>query len=94
MASGTAILSSPNGGASFVLDGETYGWIRPDDQFASALLQLLDDASVRNDLAKKGLDRASAFTWTKVAEQHRVLYQEAISAFHPTSSTREPAPVS
>jgi glycosyltransferase involved in cell wall biosynthesis len=81
MASGTPVLCSPNDGASYVLDGGRYGWIRPDDSFSAALHELLTNASARATLSTDGLSRAHDFTWTNVARHHRRLYDTAIEDF-------------
>ncbi len=79
MASGTAVLCSPNDGANYVLDGGTYGMIVKDDIFASQLVSLLTDASLRDQMVAKGLARANTFSWQAVAAQHRSMYAAAIN---------------
>ena len=92
MASGTAILCSPNEGASFVLDDGAYAWIRPDEDFGESLVRLLNDTSARQALAEKGRERALDFTWPRIASQHRALYKDAIARFHgdPSPSPSRP----
>lgn len=81
MASGTAVLCSPNDGANYVLDGGAYGMIVEDTDFAPALVTLLTDHAKRDALIAKGLDRAQTFSWAAVAAQHRAKYEEAINAY-------------
>ena len=78
MASGTAIVSSPNGGARHVLSGGAYGVIAPDDSFADLVVDLLNDGGKRRVLEAGGPERASHFAWSKVAARHRRLYELAI----------------
>jgi phosphatidylinositol alpha-mannosyltransferase len=94
MASGTAVVCSPNGGAQFVLDEGASGWIREDPQFPTALLHLLRNKQTRERLAEKGLRRARDFSWTRIAQQHRELYREAITAYHKPPSSAPATPVS
>lgn len=77
LASGTAVLSSPNDGAQYVLDEGAYGCIVPDAQFGAALTALLRDAEARGDLERKGPVRAETFAWTTVARTHEHLYAAA-----------------
>jgi phosphatidyl-myo-inositol alpha-mannosyltransferase len=79
LASGTAIVSSPNGGASYVLEGGAYGVIATDESFADRVIELLRAPERRNELAATGVARADRFTWRKVAEQHRRLFAMAVS---------------
>ncbi len=81
MASGTAVLCSPNDGANYVLDGGEYGMIVDDDAFASQLTSLLTDGELRAGLIKKGLARAKTFSWQAVASQHRGVYEDAIRQY-------------
>ena len=78
MASGTAVLCSPNDGASYVLDDGKYGMIVEDDVFADRLIKLLTDDAVRDQMVEKGLVRAKTFSWQAVAAQHRAMYEQAI----------------
>ena len=80
MASGTAVLTSPNPGASHVLDGGRAGLIAPDDTFALTLCRLLGDESLRRDYEARGLVRARQFSWAAVAREHRKIYQTLVAA--------------
>lgn len=78
MASGTAVLCSPNDGAEYVLESGTFGRMVTDDLFASSLTSLLKNADEREALVKKGLERAQTFSWKAVAAQHRAVYEQAM----------------
>ena len=47
------------------------------DSLAQAMTTLLDDAELRRDLAAKGLERATLFTWERSAELHLETYDRA-----------------
>lgn len=80
MASGTAIVTSPNHGASYVLDGG-YGLVAGDEQFGASVVQLLEQAQRRRELEAAGLRRARRFSWSAVADQHRELYEQAVASW-------------
>lgn len=78
MASGTAVLCSPNDGAHYVLDEGAYGSVVEDQFFAAELVELLTNDEKRLLMIEKGLNRAASFSWKAVADQHRRMYQQAI----------------
>lgn len=79
LASGTAVLCSPNQGAAYVLKDGTYGLIVDDESFAPSLVRLLTDDAERSTWADRGRQRAETFAWPEVAAQHRALYRQAIA---------------
>lgn len=79
LASGTAILCSPNEGARHILQDGKCGVIADDAAFGKRLLELLKSAEQRERLAAAGRERAQAFTWDKIAAQHRAFYLEAVN---------------
>lgn len=81
MASGTAVLCSPNDGARYVLDDGAFGMIVEDGAFADQLVRVLTDDALRKDMIEKGLARAQAFSWQAVARQHRDMYEKAIKQY-------------
>lgn len=81
MASGAAVLTSPNDGADHVLDGGAYGIVASDAAFGARLAGLLEDVPARRRLEARGLERAQAFTWQAVAAQHRDAYRQAIATW-------------
>ena len=78
MASGTAVLASPNAGAHDVLGGGTFGVIADDDAFGDALTRLLSDDAERARMAEAGLVQSRERTWRSVAEAYRDVYGEAM----------------
>ena len=78
MASGTAVLATPNDGARHVLGDGRWGRIVPDEYFAGELLRLLSEQHERAQLVAAGLERAAQLSWAMIADHHVLLYQDAI----------------
>lgn len=78
MASGTAVVTSPNDGAAYVLEDGRYGVVSDDAGFGTDVVRLLRHAELREALETAGLERAGRFTWSAVASHHRELYVEAL----------------
>ena len=79
MASGTAVIATPNSGANELLEDGRDGVLAADDEFAAALLRLLADAGERERLAAHGLARSSQFSWPHIAAEYLEIYRQAIS---------------
>jgi len=79
MASGTAVLSSPNPGSEYVLSNGKYGVLADDRSFPTELERLLMDRSYRQKYIERGLTRAPHFSWQNVAHAHLSLYKKTIS---------------
>ncbi len=79
MASGTAIVSSPNPGAAYVLRDGRLGRVVDDAAFGPAVAELLLDADARGRLERAGVEAAAAFTWDRVAEAHMAVYRAAVA---------------
>lgn len=78
MASGTAVVASPNLGAKEVLDGGKYGLIVEDDQLGNSINQLIADQDLLNHYISQGLTRAKDFSWNRVVEQYEQIYELAM----------------
>jgi phosphatidylinositol alpha-mannosyltransferase len=78
LASGTAVVATPNSGAEEVLDGGQYGILADDASFGAAIVDLLVNRRRRGDLVVKGLERSQRYAWHRVASHHRHLYLEAL----------------
>ena len=78
MASGTAVLCSPNDGANYVLENGAYGDVVDDDRFADSLIELLTNHTLREQKIEKGFVRANMFSWSAVAAQHRAVYERVV----------------
>ncbi len=76
---------STTGGALPEVAGDAAMLVPPGDASAlkHAILELLDNPSLREDLAQKGYDRVmSEFTWEKTAIKTVDAYREAIRDYH------------
>ena len=74
MASGTAVVASPNVGAREVTREGQDGLIPQDDQLAETLIQVLTDAALRKRLQDAGLARAQDFGWDRVCAQYEAVF--------------------
>ena len=82
LASGTAIVTSRNGGAEHILAQGTYGVIAEDGAFAGAIIRLLTHTTARQALETNGLGRAKDFSWQTVGKRYLEIYAKAIAS-HP-----------
>jgi phosphatidylinositol alpha-mannosyltransferase len=76
MASGTAVVATPNPGALEVLDGGIFGKIVEPDQIGAAILELLNDARSRDSMAATGLVRAQEYSWDRVVSAYERIYAD------------------
>jgi glycosyltransferase involved in cell wall biosynthesis len=81
LASGTAVVTTPNDGARSILDGGSFGVLVDDSGFGGAVANLLEHEDVRRDLEQRGLDRASRYAWPAVAADHRRHYEAAVERY-------------
>jgi len=79
MASGVAVLASPNAGAAHILQDGSCGTIVDDASFGPALCRLIEDAALRNEFERKGIERSAHFSWPLIAQEHRKIYQSILS---------------
>lgn len=80
MASGTAVVASPNTGARELLGDGRSGVIASDDVFADEVLRIIDDTADRARLERAGLERARDFSWSSIAQAYADVYREAMHA--------------
>lgn len=80
MASGTAVVSTPNPGAVELLGNGRFGVLAADTSFVDAVLRLLDDDGARHRIESAALERSAEFTWRAIAEGYLRVYEEAIAA--------------
>lgn len=92
MASGTPVVATPNGGAEEVLDSGRAGRIVGERHLGTALLELLTQKTVREDLAARGLERARQYRISEIARRYESLYQEALERVS-AEVTREQEPL-
>ena len=86
MASGTAVVASPNPGAREVLRDGKDGEIADDGHLGAALIALLGSPQARQALECAGPTRAADFSWQQVASQYETLYA-GLAAHNPAGST-------
>lgn len=81
MACGTPVITSDVSSLPEIT-GEAALLVDPLDQAAieSALLEILNDQSLRARLKEQGIEQAKKFTWRAAAERTLQLYQEAFDA--------------
>ena len=78
MAAGTPVVATPNAGAMEILDNGRFGLIVSDEHLGETLVKLLTDADLRERLSKLGLDRATVYSWERVAEQYEHVYENVL----------------
>ncbi len=71
--SNTSSLPEVTGTAAFLIDPHR------DDQIADALLQIVNDRSLRLRLRAAGLEQAKRFTWREAAEKTLQLYRDSVT---------------
>jgi phosphatidyl-myo-inositol alpha-mannosyltransferase len=74
MASGTAVVATPNPGAVEVTQNGRSGRVCEDEGLGPALVELLTDRGERERLVGVGLVRAQDFDWATVCERYEALY--------------------
>ena len=79
MACGTPVVCSDAASLPEVV-GDAALLVPPRDagRMAGAMKKLIDDAVLRQELIRRGLDRAKRFTWTETARATLVAYREAL----------------
>lgn len=75
MASGAAVVSTPNVGARYVTGEGRYGRLAELGDLGRALVELLTDPELRGAYRKAGLLRTSTFSLTGVVDQYLALYR-------------------
>ncbi|AMV36928.1 glycosyltransferase family 4 protein [Planctomyces sp. SH-PL62] len=94
MASGLPVVALRAGGVGeIVRDGETGRLVAPDappDDFAVALLQLVDQAETRRRLAKAARAYAESQTWNAIMDDLRERYVGVIAQARGPGSSRTP----
>jgi glycosyltransferase involved in cell wall biosynthesis len=81
MACGTPVIASEAGSLKEVLNGAAYT-VDPVDyqQMAQALIEVLENESVRRTLIDKGFANAARFNWLDAAKAHVALYTDIVNA--------------
>lgn len=50
------------------------------DPLADAIIRIMTDGALREDLSRRGVERASTFSWSRAAEQTAAVYRAAAAA--------------
>lgn len=71
MACGAAVITTRIGTEDYARDGETAIVIEPKniDALANAIMQLIEDAELRNKLADNGMKESKLYTWEQSAKE-------------------------
>jgi phosphatidyl-myo-inositol alpha-mannosyltransferase len=80
MASGTAVVASPNLGAKEILGEGKYGLIAEDDQLGSSINQLIANPDLLSYYIARGLERSLDFSWDRVAEKYEQIYNKTYAS--------------
>jgi glycosyltransferase involved in cell wall biosynthesis len=73
LACGTPVVATPNPGSCEVLADGAFGLLATDDEFASSVCRLLEDADLRTDMARAGVRRAADFDVVRTAAAYEAL---------------------
>lgn len=88
MASGTAVVTTPNPGSTEVLDGGKWGRLVSDAELGGAIVNVLTSSEERRRLETAGLERASRYGWDTVAAEYEAIYEEVLALRGRTSRAR------
>jgi D-inositol-3-phosphate glycosyltransferase len=86
MACGTPVVASRVGGLAYTVRDGITGYLVPDDDpgaLAERMWKLLHDPSLRDRLGRHGHEWAQRFSWTCVADQIVLLYQDLLAERQP-----------
>jgi phosphatidyl-myo-inositol alpha-mannosyltransferase len=79
MASGCAVVTTPNPGAAEITQNGTYGLVADERDLGATLIRLLTDSPQRDHLRSVGLERAARFDIRVVAAEYESLYKRALA---------------
>jgi glycosyltransferase involved in cell wall biosynthesis len=84
MANGVPVITSTRSALPEVA-GDAALLVNPEetDEIAAALLRLAADPEIRDDLARRGLERALQFSWESTLQKTWDVYEELIGATSP-----------
>jgi glycosyltransferase involved in cell wall biosynthesis len=78
MASGTAVVATPNRGAMEILQPGQGGILVKDDELGGALTGLLRDEVRRTELGAGGRRYSRRFDWSEIAKRYEGVYDEVL----------------
>jgi phosphatidylinositol alpha-mannosyltransferase len=86
MAAGTPVVASNIEGFAYVVTHEKEGLLAPPRDaaaLADTLVQLLTDADRRQEMGRRGQEKARQFSWDRVSQQVLAFYQRVAAAPRP-----------
>jgi glycosyltransferase involved in cell wall biosynthesis len=75
LASGTAVVATPNQGAREILDDGEYGILVAPSYLGAALLEVLENHEKRATFERRGPARARDYTWGRIADRYEEIYE-------------------
>ncbi len=78
LAAGTPVVTTPNVGASEVLENGKYGIICSDQNLGRVLVATILDSDLRDNLITRGLDHVEQFSWANIIPQYECIYRSLI----------------
>ncbi len=78
MASGTAVVATPNVGAVEMVRPDSGGVIVPAEELGRTLAELLDDPAGRRELEERGRAYSEPYDWQVVASRYEEVYEQAL----------------
>jgi glycosyltransferase involved in cell wall biosynthesis len=82
MAAGTPVVATPNPGSQEVLDHGRFGLIVSEAQLGETLCALLTQPDLRHEYSQRGVQRATTYSWEKIAGQYEHVYQTVLRQRH------------
>jgi phosphatidyl-myo-inositol alpha-mannosyltransferase len=79
LASGTAVVTTRNGGAEYVLDHGRFGVLCDDADFGPSVVAMLRDHERRTAYEVQGRKQAAKYSWRVVATRHAEIYRSVLS---------------
>jgi glycosyltransferase involved in cell wall biosynthesis len=79
LASGTAVVTTRNSGAEYVLDHGRFGVLCDDSNFGPCVVSMLKDHQRRTAFQIEGRAHAANYSWPVVAARHAEIYRSVLS---------------
>ncbi|MGI8425186.1 MAG: glycosyltransferase family 4 protein [Actinomycetota bacterium] len=79
MASGTAVVATPNLGAVELFAERSGGVLVGEDKLGETILRLLNDGDTLRELSKGGRQESASFDWNLIAARYEEIYELAMT---------------
>ena len=85
-------MVASNASAVPEVGGDAICYVEPGDEaeLAAAILRVLDDAAYAEDLRRRGLARATEFSWRRTAEMTLEVIEEIVTGNAPSATSGDP----